>query len=203
MNSSIVLILIAFGLIVTGFVFYEKSKYSVREIPLFVILIGISALSRVPFCVVPGLQPSSFIVIISGYVFGPLAGFIIGSSQALIANIVLGQGPWTVWQMFGWGLGGLIGGIIGKLKNRAGFPMLVFFSFLFGFIFGAIMNIWHWVTFVFPHTLKTFLAVSALSLWFDLIHGVGNAIFVIFIGKFFINTLGSYKKKLELLTVEK
>lgn len=35
------------------------------------------------------------IVLCSGYVFGPLAGFMIACLTALISNFFLGQGPWT------------------------------------------------------------------------------------------------------------
>jgi hypothetical protein len=62
---------------------------------------------RIPFAALPGVQPTSFLVMVSGLVFGPQAGFMIGAMAALASNFFLGQGPWTPWQMLGWGLMGM------------------------------------------------------------------------------------------------
>ena len=36
---------------------------------------------------------------------------MIGATAAIVSNI-LGQGPWTPWQMFSWGMIGFIAGLL-------------------------------------------------------------------------------------------
>ena len=44
--------------------------------------------------------------------FGPQAGFMSGALSIIISNIIFGQGPWTPWQMFCYGLIGFIAGLL-------------------------------------------------------------------------------------------
>ncbi|MCL6635796.1 MAG: ECF transporter S component, partial [Peptococcaceae bacterium] len=85
---------------------FEKSRVSSREIAVIAVLGTVAAASRVPFAALPNIQPATFLVVVSGYVFGVRAGFMVGSTAALVSNFFLGQGPWTPWQMFSWGLAG-------------------------------------------------------------------------------------------------
>jgi len=75
-----------------------------KEITLAAALAAVAAVGRVPFAALPSVQPTSFLVIASGYVFGPQVGFIVGATAALVSNFFFGQGPWTPWQMFCWGM---------------------------------------------------------------------------------------------------
>ncbi len=69
-------------------------------------LSAIGAIGRVPFAAIPSVQPTSFVIIMSGLSFGGNTGFMVGSTAALVSNMLLGQGPWTPWQMFAWGMMG-------------------------------------------------------------------------------------------------
>ena len=59
---------------------------------------------RVLFAFVPNVQPVTIIVAVTGATLGARAGIATGGSAALASNAFLGQGPWTPWQMIGWGL---------------------------------------------------------------------------------------------------
>ena len=48
---------------------------------------------------------------IGGIAFGPQAGFLTGSISLFVSNFLFGQGPWTPFQMFGYGITGLLFGI--------------------------------------------------------------------------------------------
>ena len=39
---------------------------------------------------------------LAGYALGAVPGFAVGTVTALVSNVFLSQGPWTVWQMAGW-----------------------------------------------------------------------------------------------------
>src|SRR5690625_2661751 len=78
---------------------FEIRKITSREIVILAILAAIAAVSRVPFAPLPSVQPTSFVIIITGLVFGAESGFIVGAVAAIVSNIFLGQVPWTPWQM--------------------------------------------------------------------------------------------------------
>ena len=44
--------------------------------------------------------------LVVGYALGPLPGFTVGALGMLASNFVLGQGPYTPWQMAAWGMVG-------------------------------------------------------------------------------------------------
>ena len=63
-------------------------------------------------------------------------------TNALVSNLILGQGPWTPWQMFAWGSMGYLVGILvrsGLIKGRL---ILSFLGFFLGILFGWVMNLW-------------------------------------------------------------
>lgn len=45
-----------------------------------------------------------FVIMVSALVLGGQNGFVIGAITVLVSNIFLGQGPWTPWQMYAWGM---------------------------------------------------------------------------------------------------
>ncbi len=48
-------------------------------------------------------------MLISGYALGGAPGYVVGAVAALTSNFFFGQGPWTPWQMAGWGATGIAG----------------------------------------------------------------------------------------------
>lgn len=62
----------------------------------------------------PNFKPVSAIVIITAIAFGPEAGFMTGALTAFVSNFIFGQGPWTPWQMFCWGMIGFVAGRLQK-----------------------------------------------------------------------------------------
>ena len=168
---------------------FEASAISSKEIGLVAILGTLAAMLRVPFATIPSVQPSTYLIICSGYVFGPVAGFMVGAITPLVSNFFLGQGPWTPYQMFAWGLVGFTAAFIRRLNlGRIG---LMAFGVAWGYLYGWILNTWFWLSFIYPLTLKTFLIYQLNSFWFDTFHAVGN---VIFIGLFASRTIAIFER---------
>ena len=172
---------------------FEKGKITSKEISLVAILSGFSSISRVPFATIPSVQPCTYIIICTGYVFGPVAGFMVGATTALISNMFLGQGPWTVFQMFAWGLVGVTASFLQKLAVKR-FGLLIF-GVIWGYLFGWIMNLWYWLLYIYPHTFSTFLFTMINSVWFDTLHALGNAVFLALLGEKTIMILNRYKHR--------
>ncbi|WZL72246.1 ECF transporter S component [Clostridiaceae bacterium 35-E11] len=196
MNYGIMVAMILLLAFVFAFMAYEKQQITVKEVSLIATLSALAGVSRIPFAALPNVQPTTFLVMISGYVFGPVFGFIVGAVAALVSNSFLGHGPWTPWQMLAWGLAGCSAGIF--KKNSRNFPRLLFaiFAFCWGFLFDYIMNIWHWLFFVYPLNWKSFVVVYSASFYLDLMHAVGNFLFAYILGKDFINILTRFKDRI-------
>ncbi|SHK28999.1 ECF transporter S component [Paramaledivibacter caminithermalis] len=196
MNYGLISVIILIVSLILLFIFYERKHASVKEISLIATLAGLAGITRVPFAALPNVQPTTFLVIISGYVFGPWFGFMVGAVATLVSNSFLGHGPWTPWQMMAWGLAGFSAGILGKIMKKPSRLCLTIFAFVWGFLFGYIMNLWHWLFFVYPLNLRSFIATYASSFYFDLMHALGNLGFTFFLGKDFINVLTRFKDRI-------
>lgn len=93
-----------------------------------------------------GFSPIFAPIILGGYVFGPRFGFLLGAMTMLVSAIITGGvGPWLPYQMFTAGWVGLTSGWLPHFKNSvAEIGLLVTFAFLWGFGYGAIMNLYSW-----------------------------------------------------------
>ncbi|MCK4332971.1 MAG: ECF transporter S component [Thermoplasmatales archaeon] len=172
---------------------FERGKITSKEISLVAILSGFSAVSRLPFAAIPSVQPCTYIIICTGYVFGPTAGFMVGATTALVSNIFLGQGPWTVFQMFAWGLVGITASFLQKLNvKKLG---LIGFGVIWGYLFGWITNLWAWLLYIYPHNIYTLAFTMLNSVWFDTLHALGNALFLLILGEKTIKILQRYKNR--------
>ncbi len=192
---SLLFILAALG---WGYYLYEGRRASAREVALVATLAALAGLSRVPFAAMPSVQPTTFLVLLSGYVFGPGPGFMVGSLAAFVSNLFLGHGPWTPWQMAAWGMTGVFGGLWGRRKGPFPKAALTVTVFCWGFLFGWFLNTWHWLAFVYPLTVRSFLVTQAASLWSDGIHAVGNAFFMLVAGEELVRLLGRFKRRLSV-----
>lgn len=145
------------------------------------------------------MKPVSAVVILSAYVFGAEAGFVIGAVAALVSNIYFGQGPWTPWQMFAWGMTGLTAGWLRRswlLRKRAG---LLVFGFIWGFLFGWIMNIWVLLSLPDAFSWRLVAVTFAASFYFDLAHALSNVFFLAVLAGGWTKVLQRFHKKYGLL----
>jgi energy-coupling factor transport system substrate-specific component len=178
---------------------FEKRAFTSREIVLLSVLAVIAAVSRVPFAPLPGVQPVSFVIIMTAIVFGKESGFMVGATAAIVSNFFLGQGPWTPWQMFAWGLVGFLAGLLKntRLMNKAWGQMI--FGFLAAFLFGWIMNVWMIVGFINEVSWESVIAANVASFAFDLAHALSNVFFIAIMGRQWIKILERFKRKYGLL----
>ncbi len=182
------------------FFYYERKISGSKEVATISILGAFSAAARIPFAAIPSVQPCTFIILVSGYVFGPLAGFMVGAETALLSNFFLGQGPWTPWQMFAWGLAGIIGWLFRKIAkgNRYEHYLFIIVGILSAYLYGVIMNLSYWLMYMGTHTWESFVYAEALSFWYDTLHAAGNAIFIDLFAVRFIKILEDFKMRFAL-----
>lgn len=98
------------------FLVFDRRKPQARELVPVAVMAAIAVVGRAVFAIVPlpHFKPCSAIIMITAVVFGPETGFLTGALTAFVSNFLFGQGPWTPWQMFCWGL---IGFLTGLMKN--------------------------------------------------------------------------------------
>jgi energy-coupling factor transport system substrate-specific component len=187
--------------LVVFFAGFERSAVSSREVGVIAVMAALAAVSRVPFAVLPGVQPTTFLVIVSGYVFGVRSGFMVGAVAALASNFFLGQGPWTPFQMLFWGLIGASAGLLGEIRPHAGRAAMVSFSIAWGYLFGWLMNIFFVVFFIKPLTWKAVFVAYAASFPFDTLHALGNVCFYLLLGPQVIKVLKRFKEKMTYVEI--
>ena len=164
------------------FLSFEQKKQSSSRLILIAVLTALSVLGRMLFYALPGFKPVTAMVIITAMYLGSEAGFMTGALTAVISNFYFGQGPWTPFQMFTWGITGFLAGLFARqLKgNRV---LLCVFGALSGVLFSVLMDVWTalWAdgTFLFSR----YLAALAGSVPFTLIYAVSNVIFLLVLAK--------------------
>jgi energy-coupling factor transport system substrate-specific component len=170
-HAALTLLLVAAGLVLGAVAWLEAGPDAARELAVVATLAGAAAAGRVLFAAVPGVQPVTVIAVAAGAALGMRAGIAVGGLAALASNFVLGQGPWTPWQMLFWGGCGAAGALAAPLiRGRLSFALL---CFVLGFGFSGLMDVWLWFSF-YPHTWAALLVQLGRGFWFDLAHAVGN-----------------------------
>jgi energy-coupling factor transport system substrate-specific component len=90
-----------------------------------------------------------FVVVLAGAAFGPRFGLLLGMcTMAVSAVITGGVGPWLPFQMLtlAWmgGAAGFVGRATVRLTPQLEVLVLALYGWAWGFIYGAIMNLWFW-----------------------------------------------------------
>ena len=169
-----------------------KKLWTPRQITAASVLAALAVIGRIPFVIISGMQPTTFFVILAGLHLGPLGGFAVGQSAALLSNFFLGQGPWTLWQMLGWGLCGFSAGVLARFPLHRRSLVLAGFGFAWGFLYGWILNFWNWLAYIEPLTFETWLSVNAISAPSDFVHGLTNAVLLWLVAPAFLKILQRY-----------
>jgi energy-coupling factor transport system substrate-specific component len=187
---------------VLAFVEASTRKLDARRFALLAAIAAIDAALRLVLVTgLGGFSPIFFLILASGYVYGPSYGFLAGSVALLASAIATGGiGPWLPYEMVGCGFVGLIAGLAG-LRRRGPVTwrdvlILATVGVVTGFAYGALLDVWDWTTyyrgapgFGWQPGLSISAAVArfgrfyvATSLVYDGFRAVGNAIAVIVLG---------------------
>jgi hypothetical protein len=182
-----------------GFAWYERERPPARVVAVVAALAALAVVGRLAFAAIPNVKPTTDIVLFAGYALGAVPGFAVGAITAIVSNIFLSQGPWTVWQMAGWGAVGIVGALLartlrGREPNRY---LLAAVCGAAGLAFGAWMDIYQW-TLAARQDLDTYVAVAGTSLPYNLAHAAGNVVFCLLIGPAFLRALARYRRRLEV-----
>jgi energy-coupling factor transport system substrate-specific component len=184
--------------LLAGFAWYERTRPDARIVALVGTLAAFGALGRIAFAAIPNVKPTTDIVLIAGFALGGAPGYVVGAVAALSSNFFFGQGPWTPWQMAGWGLVGIGGALLARgTRGRIGRASLAAISFVVGFAFTALQDVGDWVTYS-DHSLAQLGVYVGKGLGFDLIHACGCFAFALAFGPSMIRALRRFRKRLHV-----
>jgi squalene-hopene cyclase-like protein/prenyltransferase/squalene oxidase-like repeat protein len=192
--------LILGAVLIGGFAWYERSRPTSQVVALVAALAALAIAGRIAFAAFPNVKPTTDIVILAGYALGPAPGFAVGALTALVSNFWFGQGPWTPWQMAGWGLCGILGAALAVVRPRAGRLTLAVVCGLAGVAYGALLNFSLMATYGGDLSLQRFLALESRAIPFDAAHAIGNATLAFVAGPAMVRMLTRFRRRFEWRT---
>jgi energy-coupling factor transport system substrate-specific component len=213
----------------------QGRSLSAKTVAMLGVLVAVTSVLRfleVAFPLPGGFSPIFVPIIVAGYVFGGRFGFLMGTFTLLASALVTGGvGPWLPYQMFTAGWAGLTAGWLKRIvdwtrqwvggpqtathiarptSNTSRRPVLILsaFGFLWGLLYGAIMNVYFWPFAVGParqtwapgiglgETLARYGAFYAVtSLAWDLARAVGNVALMLVLGGPMIKALERFRRR--------
>lgn len=180
---------------------FEKRKPQARELVIISVLCALCVAGRTAFFMIPEFKPVAALVIISGICFGGETGFLIGAVTAFVSNFFFGQGPWTPWQMFAFGMVGFLAGVLFRkgflLKTKLSLSLAGFLLTLI--VYGGIMNPASVLMMTSTPTWDMIKASFIMGFPIDLVHSLSSAFFLWFISEPMIEKLERIKIKYGLI----
>ncbi len=190
------------GVLAIGWLAYERARPSARMLALVGTLAAMAALGRDAFVALPDVKPITAMALVVGYALGPLPGFSVGALGMLASNFVLGQGPYTPWQMAAWGMVGLLGAALGALSGRRlGRVPLAIACALAALAAKEVMNVYTW-TLGASHTPAAFLLIAGgQALPYDITDTVASFVFGLAFGPELARLLARMRARMDITWV--
>jgi len=193
----------------------QGQAISAKMVAMLGVLVAITSVLRFIEVAVPmpgGFSPIFAPIILAGYVFGGRFGFLMGAFTLLVSGLITGGvGPWLPYQMFAAGWVGLTAGWLSRFTfhvSRSDILILSIFAFVWGILFGAIMNVYFWPFAVgaagrtwrpgisLGETLARYAAFYVVtSLGWDLVRAVGNVALILLLGTPMIRALTRFQRR--------
>jgi energy-coupling factor transport system substrate-specific component len=184
--------------LVGGFAWYERSRPPARLVALVAALAALAVAGRLVFTPIPNVVATTDIVLITGFAVGAGPGFAVGALAAAVSNLWLGQGPWTPWEMAGWGLVGVGGAALAKLTGGClGRVGLALACGIAGLAYGALLDLSVMVSYGGEQSLDRYLAISARGVPFNVAHAAGNVVLALAAGPALVRMISRFRERFE------
>ena len=176
---------------------FESRRPKAREIVLLSVLCAIAVAGRGAFFALPHFKPVAALVIITGVCLGGESGFLVGAVCAFVSNFFFGQGPWTPWQMFAFGIIGFLSGVLFKkgLLKKTKLSLCIFGFLSTLIIYGGIMNPASIITAQSNVNKEMIFSAYIVGFPLDLIHAISTVIFLWFAAGPMIEKIDKIKTK--------
>lgn len=160
----------------------QKQEKIQKQLLLLLVFTVVAALGRAALQGIPSVEPVTALAILSGMLFGRKKGAAVGASSFFLSNFLVwgGQGPWTIFQVFGAGIAGFLGGF---LKKKSLIPLVVV-TVAATLIFELSVNLWWSLQFGLLFGIFSLPLAFITSLPFFLTHIITNIAFVMGVPRF-------------------
>ena len=156
-----------------------------------------------------------FLVILAGVAFGPRFGLLLGLLAMAVSAVVTGGiGPWLPFQMLALSWMGAGAGFLGYFTRRLAptteVGVLAAYGWIWGFIYGAILNLWFWPFQVDGGALSYSPGLSAgetlhrywsfyvaSSFAWDAAGALANAVLIVLTGRVVLRSLRRFASRLD------
>ena len=199
-QSAILTMIVVLLCVFVCFASFESSRPQLRQIMPTVVLAALAVVGRLVFAAIPNVQPVGAITIMAGIIFGRRSGFMVGALTMLLSNFFLGQGPWTPWQMYGFGLMGYLAGVLGDHGAFERKPILYGYGLIAPIVeYGFLLNSWYIIGYVHPITWQSATLAYAAGFPLDLANGISTVIFLLVLYAPWRKKLERIKRKYDLV----
>jgi hypothetical protein len=189
--------LILAAVLVAGFAWYERSRPPSQVVALVAALAALAIAGRIAFAAFPNVKPTTDIVVFAGYALGGAPGFAVGALTALVSNFWFGQGPWTPWQMAGWGLCGVLGAALALgVRNAGRFALAATCGFA-AIFYGALLNFSLMATYGGDLSWQRFWLLEGRAIPFEVAHLAGNVALALVAGPAMVRMLVRFRERFE------
>ena len=178
---------------------FENRPDDTRRMAVLAAMTALSVLGRFLFYAVPHFKPVTAMVVICGIYLGAESGFLCGALTAILSNILFGQGPWTPWQMLGFGLVGFLGGVLFAGRKVRLVPLLLYGFFSVLIVYGVLLDTASMLMYNAVPSWQLWLATCASGFVFNLIHAGATAVFLLLLYQPLLRKLARVKEKYGLL----
>ena len=188
------------------FIGFENSRPQAREMVTIAVLCAIAVASRAAFILLPSFKPIVGIVMISGMAFGARAGFLTGAVSAFVSNFIFGQGPWTPWQMFAFGMAGFLAGLLyekGILDYNKRIQITVFGGLMIMLIVGPLLDTCTLFTMMSMVDTSSVIAIYMAGLPVNAVHAVAVMLTMFLLTKPMMEKLMRIKVKYGMMDAQK
>ncbi|QKY69228.1 ECF transporter S component [Lentibacillus sp. CBA3610] len=143
------------------------------KLTLLALLAALAVVGRSFFAFLPNVQPVTALIIICGFLLGPMAALTLALLTTFLSNMLLGMGIWTIWQVVSWAMIGVMSGWLGKYFGQIPIYAIALFAVFSGYLYGFIISLTTY------SIAGKFWPYYLAGLPFDTYHAIGNAVFII------------------------
>ncbi len=153
----------------------NSNYFTVQRISLLAMLTALVTVGRLAFAlpVLPNIQPMTALLLIITLNIGVIDSLVVAVLSMLLTNMMLGMGPWTIFQIISFAVVILTTGLLkyfydyGSFMNRFVFSIWALGT---GFVYGLIISGFDFHL----YGMSNFLVYYLNGLPFDSLHAVGN-----------------------------
>lgn len=197
MSWQLTSFLILGAVLIAGFAWYERSRPPSQVVALVAALAALAIAGRIAFAAFPNVKPTTDVVVFAGYALGGAPGFAVGALTALVSNFWFAQGPWTPWQMAGWGLCGVLGAALAIGVRNAGRLSLAATCGFAAIFYGALLNFSLMATYGGDLSWRHFWVLEGRAVPFEVAHFTGNVVLALVAGPAMVRMLSRFRERFE------